>query len=66
MRKNKGGKGFNKQGIRSLDHIKGKSVGIRLEEPPISEGCPHPPDRITIVSEQFEKCGKCGKILGEI
>jgi hypothetical protein len=32
---------ITKQGVRDLNHLKGKSRGIRLEEPPIVIMCKH-------------------------
>ena len=44
-RSDKGQMKKTRQGVRDLNHIKGKSVGRKLEMPPISQMCNHPPDK---------------------
>lgn len=67
-KKNKGGKGFNRQGIRDLNSLPSKPRGIRLELPPDSNGgCIHPDDRIIVTGDSLNfKCTKCGEIVGEV
>lgn len=68
MSKNRGGKGFNKQGLRDLNSLPGKSTGIRLEMPPEpGNDCPHPDDKIIVTGDELNfKCTKCGNIIGEV
>ena len=61
MKKNKNG--FTKQGVRDLSHIKGNSIGRRLEMPPDmeSQGCNHPSIRVDGDGDKF--CTKCNACL---
>jgi hypothetical protein len=52
--------GYNKQGIKLLDHLPGKSRGIRLEMPPDMSGniCNH--SSIKTDADGDSSCTKCG------
>lgn len=65
-KKNKGRPGFNSQGIKSLDHIKGPPRGIVLEMPPELGSCTHPDNKVIVFQEICLKCLKCGKVLKEL
>jgi hypothetical protein len=57
-KKNKNNR-LTRQGVRDLNHIKGKSLGIRLLMPPIIEGfCDHPNGREDGYGVFF--CRDCG------
>ncbi len=63
MAKKKQTPGMTRQGVKDLNYIKGKPVGIRLPMPP-EEGlnCPHP---TTAIREDamsgVTTCTKCGQ-----
>lgn len=57
---------LTKQGVRDLNHIKGKSVEMKLEEPPIPVDCKHRNKReVTIYSIAYVICNDCDETLYE-
>ena len=58
--KKRNGTGFTRQGVRSLDHIKGKPRGIRLELPPEQEECQH--TKVSIEAGFAKQCTKCKRV----
>jgi hypothetical protein len=59
--KKKNRNGMNKQGIRTLDHLPSRSVGVRLEFPPgmVDNGCVHPLNLIKLDKDGDKFCGVC-------
>lgn len=54
---------YTKQGVRDLSHIKAKSVGRKLEMPPVTQMCDHPADSVretVSLGEYVYSCGDCG------
>ncbi len=51
---------LTKQGVRDLNHLKGLSVGRKLEEPPVPVACKHRNTRTIGYPYEWIRCEDCG------
>lgn len=57
---------LTKQGVRDLSHLKGKSVGRRLEAPPVPVACRHKNTRVLdSYGVSFLICEDCDETISE-
>lgn len=57
---------FTKQGVRDLNHLKGKSTGVKLPEPPITISCMHRNHKTVYENGWYgEVCDDCGFVIHE-
>lgn len=54
--------GLTKQGVRNLDHLPSKSVGIRLPEPPKQASLPMICYHLS--GDDYGYCRACGEFMG--
>lgn len=55
---------FTKQGVRDLNHLKGKSVGKKLPMPPAHQMCKHPYSfRHEDQMSGIITCWGCGEVI---
>lgn len=52
-------KGFTKQGVRDLNHIKGPPKGVQLERPPVPVACSHRNQKEVGISGYWTRCLDC-------